>query len=72
MELQAVLISTDDGRKQIFLGYPLMEDDEEIFDIDEALFTDLFFVPDDTDIKEALTLLGAQLLPMLDQEELLH
>ena len=73
MELQAVIITTEDGRKQLFLGYPLMEDEEDLLNIDETIFSNAIFVPDDATVNEALNLITHEMIALADEfEETVH
>ena len=72
MEMQAVVITTEDGRKQLFLGYPLMEDDEELLDIEETGFSNIFAVPEDATVEEALALITVELMPLFESEGIVH
>ena len=66
MKLQAIIITTDNGKQQVFVGLPLIEDEEVTPGIEDMLFSNIFSAPEDANLQEAIAHIHAA---FMDTEE---
>jgi len=69
MDIQALIVTTEDGDEEIFLGLPIIDIENPKSDIEDIAFTNTFYVPEDATIQEAITLLYEEIVTKMSATE---
>ena len=72
MNIQAIIITAENGERQVFIGYPIIDDSDVETGFDSIEVSNTFPVPDEATLLEALNVINGEFLVLESTEEVLH